>query len=228
MALVSLISDSPVTSALLREALERVGHKATLAHWSEPELARVLRARPNLVIAEFASLSPPAAPAFRRAIGRLGSQCNVLALFSPPDNSANLSAVVDMAEALIHEQEGPRVVESRWDYGFLTVDVHRREALIGDKRIPLTPTEAHLLCVLGENAGRCVAAEELIAQVQGYEADPHEARDIIRVHICNLRRKLQNALGAPPLIVSVRGEGYMLQRRTAPAPTSEAAYAGRS
>jgi len=46
--------------------------------------------------------------------------------------------------------------------------------------------------------------------VRGYTVDETEAREVIRPHISNLRRKLEKAGQDPDLIVNVRGIGYRL------------------
>jgi DNA-binding response OmpR family regulator len=223
MARLSLVSDSPEMSRLLREALGRLGHQVAIAPWSETALAKVGRLRPELVIAEFTSLTAGNPHAFRRAIARLGAQCNVLALYCHPNG--NVADIVDMVGALLDQRQGPRVVELRRDFGFLSVDVQRREAFVDDQQISLTPTEAHILCILADNVGRCVTAGELVAEVQGYQTNAQEARDIIRVHICNLRRKLMHASSGAPQILSVRGKGYLLKGTSAPVPAARTAYA---
>ena len=47
-------------------------------------------------------------------------------------------------------------------------------------------------------------------EVRGYSIDEPEAREVIRPHISNLRRKLKQAGQNPNLIVNVRGIGYRL------------------
>jgi two-component system response regulator RpaA len=54
-----------------------------------------------------------------------------------------------------------------------------------------------------------LSPQELVSEVQGYEADHWEARSIIRVHIRRLRQKLEPDPSNPEYIVTVRGAGYM-------------------
>jgi DNA-binding response OmpR family regulator len=46
----------------------------------------------------------------------------------------------------------------------------------------------------------------------GCDVSDREAGDNIRVHVYNLRRKFEK-IGGPPYIVSMRGKGYLLERR---------------
>lgn len=75
--------------------------------------------------------------------------------------------------------------------------------------IDLTPTEFDLLLYLAAHRSRVVTCQELVREVRGYHAEEAEAREVIRPHVSNLRRKLKR-LGDVELIVNVRGIGYRL------------------
>ena len=75
--------------------------------------------------------------------------------------------------------------------------------------VGLTPTEFDLLLYLAAHRSRVVACQELVREVRGYRAEEAEAREVIRPHVSNLRRKLKR-LGDIELIVNVRGIGYRL------------------
>ncbi|MCY3779688.1 MAG: response regulator transcription factor [Chloroflexi bacterium] len=79
----------------------------------------------------------------------------------------------------------------------------------GDNAISLTPTEFDLLLYLAANRSRVATCHELVREVRGYQTDEVEAREVIRPHVSNLRRKLRG-LGEIDLIVNVRGVGYRL------------------
>ncbi|MCY4061330.1 MAG: response regulator transcription factor [Chloroflexi bacterium] len=75
--------------------------------------------------------------------------------------------------------------------------------------VGLTPTEFDLLLFLAAHRSRVVSCHELVREVRGYHAEEAEAREVIRPHVSNLRRKLKR-LGDIDLIVNVRGIGYRL------------------
>lgn len=77
------------------------------------------------------------------------------------------------------------------------------------KSVGLTPTEFDLLLHLAANRSRVVSCHELVREVRGYPTEEAEAREVIRPHVSNLRRKLKR-LGDFELIVNVRGIGYRL------------------
>jgi DNA-binding response OmpR family regulator len=97
--------------------------------------------------------------------------------------------------------------------GPLTVYPGRYQISIGDQPIDLTPTEFDLLLYLGAHRGRVVPCSELVREVRGYAVDEAEAREVIRPHVSNLRRKLKSSGPNADLIVNVRGIGYRLSDR---------------
>jgi two-component system alkaline phosphatase synthesis response regulator PhoP len=98
--------------------------------------------------------------------------------------------------------------------GPLTIFPGRYQIQVGEKSLNLTPTEFDLLLYLAAHRGRVVPCYELVREVRGYTVDEAEAREVIRPHISNLRRKLEKAGQDPDLIVNVRGIGYRLSEPT--------------
>lgn len=97
--------------------------------------------------------------------------------------------------------------------GEMTVYPGRYQISVGDQAVDLTPTEFELLMYLGAHSGRVVPCHELVREVRSYAVDETEAREVIRPHISNLRRKLKTAGQNPDLIVNVRGLGYRMNDR---------------
>lgn len=94
--------------------------------------------------------------------------------------------------------------------GPLTIYPGRYQISVGDEPIDLTPTEFDLLLYLAAHRGRVVPCSELVREVRGYSLEEHEAREVIRPHVSNLRRKLKSSGQNPNIIVNVRGIGYRL------------------
>lgn len=94
--------------------------------------------------------------------------------------------------------------------GPLTIYPGRYQISVDDRPIDLTPTEFDLLLYLAAHRGRVVSCHELVREVRGYAVEENEAREVIRPHVSNLRRKLKSAGQDADLIVNVRGIGYRL------------------
>ncbi|MCL4464921.1 MAG: response regulator transcription factor [Chloroflexi bacterium] len=97
----------------------------------------------------------------------------------------------------------------------LSVDLDRCQVMVAGRQANLTPIEYRILVALARRAGRVLSCAELLKEAQGYEADEQEARDIIKVHVYHLRRKIEpeDPMGGE-YVVTVPGFGYMLERRT--------------
>ncbi|MEE8345923.1 MAG: response regulator transcription factor [Dehalococcoidia bacterium] len=95
----------------------------------------------------------------------------------------------------------------------LLVDLDKCEVILRGRHVSLTPTEFRILAVLGEKAGRVVDARTLLSSVHDHDYDDREAQNLVKVHIANLRRKLEDGRDDNPYVLCVRGFGYMLERR---------------
>lgn len=107
----------------------------------------------------------------------------------------------------------PEAAVASVQIGALTVYPGRYQITAGEQTVDLTPTEFDLLMYLGAHSGRVVPCHELVREVRTYTVDEAEAREVIRPHISNLRRKLKASGQNPDLIVNVRGLGYRLNDR---------------
>jgi DNA-binding response OmpR family regulator len=104
-------------------------------------------------------------------------------------------------------------VSGTMQLGPLTVYPGRYQVSMEDKPIDLTPTEFDLLLYLAAHRGRVVPCHELVREVRGYTVDESEAREVIRPHVSNLRRKLKASGKGADIITNVRGIGYRLSEK---------------
>lgn len=116
----------------------------------------------------------------------------------------------------IYNETVPDTNNNSMQLGPLTVHTGRYQISVDDKPIDLTPTEFDLLLYLAAHRGRVVPCHELVREVRGYTVDEAEAREVIRPHVSNLRRKLKESNQEADLIVNVRGIGYRLNDQVAP------------
>ena len=89
----------------------------------------------------------------------------------------------------------------------LEIDLAARAVRRKGDEVHLTPIEFKLLGVLTQNRGRLLSHNALLQEVWG--AGCMNARQTLRAHIANLRRKIEPADGAP-LIHTDFGVGYRL------------------
>lgn len=131
-------------------------------------------------------------------------------------NAALDTSPPDDLDRKIYDDILPDSGSNSMQLGPLTVHTGRYQIAVDDKPIDLTPTEFDLLLYLAAHRGRVVPCHELVREVRGYTVDEAEAREVIRPHISNLRRKLKDAGQDADLIVNVRGIGYRLNDQIAP------------
>ena len=91
----------------------------------------------------------------------------------------------------------------------VSLDLQRHVATAHGNLLDLTLTEFKLLAYLMQHPDQVIAPRELVSAVQGYEADEHEARAIIRVHVRRLRQKMEPDPDNPTYVLNVRGVGYL-------------------
>ena len=124
-------------------------------------------------------------------------------------NSAPIPPSDDVEAAISGQRKRSTPRGSAIALGPLSVLPGKYQIVAADAAVSLTPTEFDLLLYLAAHRGRVVACQELVREVRGYLCDETEAREVIRPHVSNLRRKLKG-LGDFDLIVNVRGIGYRL------------------
>lgn len=88
----------------------------------------------------------------------------------------------------------------------LTIHVDACELYVGGKEVRLFHKEFQLLLLLAENPNRVWTSEQLYDRIWGYYAEG----DIqtVKVHVSNLRRKIEKDPATPKYIQTVRGFGY--------------------
>ncbi len=111
--------------------------------------------------------------------------------------------------ALRHAQaspEQPVVLEA----GPVRVDVARHEVTVDGREVRLTPTEFRLLALLARHAGKVLTHRQILREVWGPNAT--EAH-YVRVHMAELRKKIEPDPARPRVIVTEPGVGYRLRDR---------------
>ncbi len=124
--------------------------------------------------------------------------------FSTIEFTARVRANLRRAQAApSHEPTQPFAV------GSLTIDLAARTLKRGEQPIHLTPIEWELLRTFVIQAGRTLTHRQLFNAVWGRAfGDPQQ---YLRVHVANLRRKIEDNAVVPQIIVTEPGVGYRLE-----------------
>jgi DNA-binding response OmpR family regulator len=110
------------------------------------------------------------------------------------------------ASTAVDPSDGARFLRQ----GTLIVDLMRHVITLEGRLLELSPTEFDLLAYMVSECPRVTSPKELVREVQGYECDLTEARDVVRYHIYRIRRKIKKATGRSDVIRTVRGVGYTI------------------
>ena len=108
--------------------------------------------------------------------------------------------------ALRHARATP-TAEPVLEAGPLRVDLARREVTVDGREIRLTPTEFKLLALLARHAGKVLTHRQILREVWGPNAT--EAH-WVRVHMAELRKKVEADPARPRLLVTEPGVGYRM------------------
>jgi two-component system KDP operon response regulator KdpE len=93
--------------------------------------------------------------------------------------------------------------------GDLSIDITRRVLMRGSETVRLTPIEWNIVRALVLAAGRTLTHQQLFDAVWGREfGDPQR---YLRVHITNLRRKIEPSPASPRFVVTEPGVGYRFE-----------------
>lgn len=116
----------------------------------------------------------------------------------------------DEAESPSSEMSTPPEEPWHLTCGPIEIDLQRHLVCVDGEELQLTPTEFNLLVTLADRAPAVVSPQTLLRQATGYQADPAEARDLVKWHIHHLRRKVERDPKKPRHVINVRGVGYRL------------------
>lgn len=223
---ILLVDDDRELCQLLTDYLRREGLAVRTAHDGVDGLHAATRARPDLVICDIMMpgmsglellrelrressvpvlmLTARRAESERIAGLELGADDYLSKPFSPRELVARIRAILrrslgQQAEARAGGEETTRI-------GDLTIDLARRQVMVGDREVRLTATELDLLAWLLERPGEAVDRRFLLTRVLGREPTPEDRG--LDMMVSRIRRKLGPHADGRPRIQSIRALGY--------------------
>lgn len=219
---VLIIDDEVQIRRVVRHAVEDMGGSALEAADARAGIDAVAAEKPDLVILDL-GLPGMSGLAVCRELrlwsavpiivlsARHGDQDKVALLdagaddyltkpFSPSELQARIRAQIRRAAVLT------AAGESKLEVDGLLIDSGRRTISRNGEEIHLTPTEWDLLRLLIRNSGRTMTHAQIFERVWPRSAG--DAQAYLRVHVSNLRRKLERDPVRPRIIMTEPGVGY--------------------
>jgi OmpR family response regulator RpaB len=224
MSKILLAEDDLSVLAYLDQLFSDAGHETVTASDGIMGLKQFFAARPDIAVIDMRMPQMDGVELCRRI--REVSHIPVLMLTALDDINDKVNAFTAGADdymtkpassrellarvhACLRRSQWPQTTAAATTYvdRYLSVDFGRREVHVNGTAQELTPIEYGLLCLLVQRAGEALSVEHLLCSVWGREYDTF---DLVKWHISNLRRKLENGHGAEEEgpILTVRGYGY--------------------
>lgn len=219
---VLIVDDENAIRRFLRTALHAHDYDIYEATTGEDALLQAVNVRPDLIILDLGLPGISGLDVTRRIREWTETPIIILSVqnqdedkiaaldagaddyLTKPFSVGELTARMRVAMRHVRKAEPDPVFSS----GDLRVDLAARQVTRGDEEIQLTPTEYDLLKVMIQYAGRVMTHEQLLRQVRGvgYQTETH----LLRVHMSNLRRKIEVDPAHPQYILTEPGVGYRL------------------
>jgi len=221
-ARILIVEDEAQIRRFVRLALEAEGHEVVEAEGLRRGLIEAGTRRPDLLVLDLGLpdgdgvdlirdlRSWSAAPVIVLS-ARTGEADKIVALDAGADDylvkpfgAGELTARV-RAQLRRHQQQTPEGATTI-QFGGVTVDLARRAVERAGEPLHLTPIEYRLLTHLAAQPGRVITHPQLLKAVWG----PGHAEDThyVRVHMANLRKKVEADASQPRHLVTEAGIGY--------------------
>ena len=224
---ILIVDDEPQITRVLRASLQSNGHEVTVAQNGMDALTRFMKAQPELVITDLAMPGMDGIELTREI--RVRSQVPIIVLSVRNQDESKVAALDEGADDYITKpfsiQEllarvrvqsrrmiANEVPASSIELGDFRIDVERRQVMVRDTEVHLTPKEFDLMLYFIRNADRVLTHKTLLRTVWG--AAGADQPEYLRVLVAQLRKKIEPG-GEPQYILSEPWVGYRLSPRPA-------------
>lgn len=99
-------------------------------------------------------------------------------------------------------------LKGMYQTGDLRIDYNLHRAFVGEKDAGLTPNEFRIVALLGKHAGQVLTYKTILNELWGPSASTDNK--ILRVHMANIRRKIEPNPDEPQYIFTEVGVGYRM------------------
>jgi two-component system KDP operon response regulator KdpE len=219
---ILVVEDEPGIRRFVRMALEAEGHEVHEAATLERGLMEAASRRPDLVVVDLGLPDGDGVTLIRELRAWSGVPIIVLSARSSEDDKIKaLDAGADdylvkpfgtgellarVRSQLRRHTLAPASTEPLLQFGAVTVDLARRVVERDHEPVHLTPIEYRLLIYLLAQSERVLTHQQLLKAVwgPGHVEDTH----YVRVHMANLRKKVEEDPSRPQHLLTEVGIGY--------------------
>jgi two-component system, OmpR family, alkaline phosphatase synthesis response regulator PhoP len=126
--------------------------------------------------------------------------------FSPRELVSRVRAHLRRRSLDARKAEASSTAEKRLEFPGLTVDLLRRQVVLGGKEVELTAREFDVLALLASHPGRVYSREQIMRHL--WDGDFFGEARAADVHIQHIRHKVEPDPKNPRYVRTVRGAGY--------------------
>jgi two-component system KDP operon response regulator KdpE len=220
MTRVLVVDDEPQILRALSTNLKARGFDVDLASTGEAALRLAAERHPDVVVLD---LGLPGIDGIEVVAGLRGWTTIPIIVLSVRDGEADKVAALDAgADDYVTKPFGMNELLARMRAALrrnspvdeepivatdaFSIDLARKVVTREGVEVKLTPTEWHLVEALVRNSGRLVTQRQLLQQVWGPQYGTESA--YLRVHMAQVRRKLEPDPARPRHFITERGMGY--------------------
>jgi DNA-binding response OmpR family regulator len=227
--LILVVDDEEDVAETIQRSLRRVGHEVLVTHRGADALQVARQRCPDLIILDIMMpgmngievcrhmrANPQLAPIpilFLTARGEIadkieGFEAGADDYLVKPFDLRELELRVKALLRRTQQSDEEKATE-RIEVGDLVLNCRTFEISTPERTVLLTPVEFELLEFLMTNAGKVFSADQLLQQVWGYPPGTGMP-DLVRVHIKNIRYKIEPAPTVPHYLTNVLRRGYKI------------------
>jgi two-component system KDP operon response regulator KdpE len=225
--LVLLVEDELAMRRFLRTSLQAQGFRLVEAATAREALVAVTTHNPDLVLLDLGLPDGDGIDLTRQV--RQWSRVPILVVSArgrESDKVAALDAGADdyltkpfgmnellarMRVATRHRDAQAGGLDETVTVGALAIDLGKRRVTVGGEEVHLTPTEYRMLALLARNVGKLLTHQQILHEVWGAAYATHT--HYVRVHMAELRKKIEQNPARPRILVTEPGVGYRLRDR---------------
>ena len=227
--LILVVDDDEDVAETIERSLRRAGHEVLVAHRGADALQIARQRRPELIVLDMmmpgmngievcrhVRANPDLAKTpilFLTAKGEMGDKIDGFEAgaddyLTKPFDLRELELRV---KALLRRTQrgSEEEIAERIEVGSLVLNCRTYEISTPQQTLLLTPVEFELLHFLMNNPGKVFSSDQLLQQVWGYPPGTGMP-DLVRVHIKNLRDKIEPSPRTPRYLKNVLRRGYMI------------------
>ncbi|EAS44011.1 DNA-binding response regulator [Photobacterium profundum] len=123
-----------------------------------------------------------------------------------PFGSEELLARIRVALRWVTSSEQQDITEYR--FGNITIDLVMQQITRDDELLHVTPTEYKIVTLLAKNMGKVLTHKQILKDVWGDNYSEHS--HYVRVHVAQLRHKIEAVPAQPKYLITETGVGYRL------------------